>query len=597
MALGLFQSGQLALDIGGSSLVALDLSGKPGRLKLRRCHEWPLPEGLVVDGEIVDVDLFARELKAFVSHNKLRGRAVQLALSNQKVIVRNIDMPEMTEDELRGAIGFQAQDYIPIPVDEVVLDFQALGKRVAADGSVRQEVLLVAAQKTMVDAFVSAVKQAGLKVSGIDVSSLALVRALIPSASVLAAASETGVCRGIVDISSSVSTLLVAVDGVLKFTRIINFSSDRFPRTLSEGLGIPYDDAQTMVQRVGLPGPLSPDDEYYPEDVVTDTQQRLRKVAVELSDEIRRSFDYYQGQEQATPVAELLVSGRGALVRNLDAHLAEALGIRAELGNPLTQVAQNSSLVPDAGLAYMAPYLAVPIGLALPADDRGIVRRVNLLPVGERTRTTTDYGTLALLGVVIVAIFALAFGYYLLHNTLGDRERELADVQQQTTSLESQVASLDQYARLQAQRVSAEKLVQGIYANRTLVSNVLDALSLVVPDTAWFESMALTTTVPTGTSASAGGAATAVTQTDNNLTIQGNTYSFEDVAQVLVRLQLLRVPLPTVLSGVHLVSAGEPVGETDPAIAVKGFSIEASVVNDQPADTPLPMSQVEVEGP
>ena len=118
----------------------------------------PLPEGLVVDGEIVDTDLFARELKAFVKHNKLRGRGVQLAVSNQKVIVRNIDMPQMGEDELRGAIGFQAQDYIPIPVDEVVLDFQALGKRVGPDGAARQEVLLVAAQKTMIEAFVTAVK-------------------------------------------------------------------------------------------------------------------------------------------------------------------------------------------------------------------------------------------------------------------------------------------------------------------------------------------------------------------------------------------------------------------------------------------------------
>ena len=155
-----------------------------------------LPEGLVVDGEIVDVDLFARELKAFVNQYKLRGRSVQVAVSNQKVIVRNIDMPEMTEDELRGAIEFQAQDYIPIPVDEVVLDFQVVGKQVNPDGASRQEVLLVAAQRTMISTFLGAIKQAGLKVAGIDVSSMALVRALLPPTSFLGEMPEGGDVQG-----------------------------------------------------------------------------------------------------------------------------------------------------------------------------------------------------------------------------------------------------------------------------------------------------------------------------------------------------------------------------------------------------------------
>ena len=200
---------------------------------------------------------------------------------------------------------------------------------------------------------------------------------------------------------------------------------------------IPFDDAQTMVQRLGLTGPLSPDDEYYPADVVADTRHRLGQVASELSDEIRRSFDYYQGQEQAKPITELIVSGRGALVRNLDGHLAEALGIRVELANPLTHISQNSSGVPDSSLAYMAPYLAVAIGLALPGGDTGVVRRINLLPLSDRARTTTDFGVLTLLVVFIIAVFAIALGYYLLHNTLSDQRQQLASAQAETASLEN----------------------------------------------------------------------------------------------------------------------------------------------------------------
>lgn len=369
MALGLFPSGQIALDIGGSSLVALEVAGSTGKLKLRGCYEWPLTEGLVVDGEIVDSDLLARELKAFASQHKLRGRAVQLAVSNQKVIVRNIDMPEMTEDELRGAIEFQAQDYIPIPIDEVVLDFQVVGRYVNPEGTSRQQVVLVAAQKAMIAMYTAAIKQAGLKLSGIDVCSMALVRALVPGTSFLNDGPQDGVCRAIADISTSVSTLVVAVDNVLKFTRVINFSSDRFARVLSEQRNIPMEDANLLVQRIGLAGKIPPDTEVYADEVIAQTQQKLGEVALELSDEIRRSLHYFQGQELHRPVTEVILSGRGALVRNLDAHLSDTLNLPVVIGNPLTLIAENDSSTSDADLAVMAPYLAVAVGLALPEED------------------------------------------------------------------------------------------------------------------------------------------------------------------------------------------------------------------------------------
>ena len=369
MALGLIKPKEIALDIGGSSLVALEVTGNADRLKLRGCWEWPLSEGLVVDGEIVDGDLFARELRAFASQNRLRNRSVQVSVSNQKVIVRNVEMPDMTEDELRGAIEFQAQDYIPIPVEEAVIDFHTVGKRTNAEGVTRQEVLLVAAQRSMISTLHTAVKQAGLRVAGIDVSCMALVRALVPPTSFLATGSDGGVCRGIVDIGSSVSTLVIAVENVVRFTRVINFSSDRFARVLGEQRSIPASDAHILAQRIGLVGPMPADSTLYASEVIENTRQRLGEVASELSEEIRRSLHYYQGQEQAAPLSELILSGRGALVRNLDFHLAEALNMPVTVGNPLLMIAENASNLADVDLALMAPYLAIVVGLMLPEEE------------------------------------------------------------------------------------------------------------------------------------------------------------------------------------------------------------------------------------
>jgi Tfp pilus assembly protein PilN len=220
-----------------------------------------------------------------------------------------------------------------------------------------------------------------------------------------------------------------------------------------------------------------------------------------------------------------------------------------------------------------------------------MVRRINLVPQSARQRTVTNVGLLVLLAVSIVVVFALGFGYYLLNSNLSDRESELADVQQQTALLQGQLTALQQYEQLQSERASTEAVVQGVYASRTLVSGILDAVSRVVPENAWFQGLALTASDPAASSTGKSQTASPTAQRDNKLAVEGRTYSFEDVAQVLVRLQL--VPA---LSEVNLVSAGQSTGATDPAKNVKAFSIGAAVINTQPADTPLPMSQVEVDG-
>ncbi len=208
-------------------------------------------------------------------------------------------------------------------------------------------------------------------------------------------------------------------------------------------------------------------------------------------------------------------------------------------------------------------------------------RRINLVPRGERARTSTNVGMLALVVSAIVVLFALAFGYYTFSNSLSDRKAELEDLQQQRSTLDAQVRALDAYAQLAQQRKDTEAMVQGIYAGRTLVARVLGDISQVVPENVWFISMSLST------------ADLLVAESSGNtLRLEGDTYSFQDVAQFLVRLQLVEA-----LSGIDLVSAGDPLGPVDETKHVKGFSIAASINNTQEADAPLPLSLVEVQGP
>lgn len=214
-----------------------------------------------------------------------------------------------------------------------------------------------------------------------------------------------------------------------------------------------------------------------------------------------------------------------------------------------------------------------------------MARRINLIPPSERARTTTNVGMLGLIAGVIIVLFGLGLGYYLLTNSLDDRKKELQDVKQETQLVVAQITSLRQYEDLAAAREDREELVQGVYATRTLVADLLDAISLVVPENVWFEELSLATKdpgppAPAGSPSVGGGG-------DSSMSIEGQTYSFEDVAQLLVRLQLI-----STLSEIDLDNAtSESIDST-----VKSFSIDAVVNPPEDADTPLPLSQVEVEG-
>lgn len=214
-----------------------------------------------------------------------------------------------------------------------------------------------------------------------------------------------------------------------------------------------------------------------------------------------------------------------------------------------------------------------------------MLRRINLVPPSERPRTTTDVGVLLMIVVVVLVIAALAFGYYSAKSNLSSKNDELVGVQQQNAQLQGQLQTLQQFQALQSKRVTVEKVVQGIYARRTLVSDILDEVSLVVPDNVWFTAMSLTASDP-------GSATPATAVTDNAFTIDGNTYGFDNVAQFLVRLQL--VPG---LTDSRLRSAGQASGSVDPTKHVVGFTMGGSVTNTQAPDAALPMSQVEVQAP
>ena len=169
----------VGLDIGTWGVRAAELTLGKGGATLERFGQVALPPGAVRDGEVVDSDAVADAVKQLWAQAKFSSKKVVVGVANQKVVVRQVDLPWLPTGELKKALAFQVQDFIPMPVEQAILDFHPLEEYTNDGGARMMRVLLVAAARDMVDSALAAVSKAGLTPQMVDLTSFAVLRALV----------------------------------------------------------------------------------------------------------------------------------------------------------------------------------------------------------------------------------------------------------------------------------------------------------------------------------------------------------------------------------------------------------------------------------
>ncbi len=369
---------RIGLDIEQTLLAGVQVKGSRQSQVLTHAALQTLPEGLVAEGEVADVGGLASQLKSFWKRAGFRSRRVLLGIANQKIVVRAMEFPVIDEKELRAAIEFQAQEAIPIPVEEAVLDYQVMTTYTAEDGTARQRILLVAAQRDMIRQFVEVARKANLQVDGIDLQAFALARALAEPPDLVSETPQTG-SVAMVNIGSGITNLVVVYNESPQFTRVISLGSESMIETLATDCGVDMEEAWRLAVTVGLrssappPAGTEPGPGGLPEGVSPELAEQvhvsLDNSCETFADEIRRSIDYYHSQAHESEVARLLITGDGSLARHLPEYLGQALHLEAVLGDPLRRLAENKSKLSAAELDVLAPRLAIAVGLALEDAD------------------------------------------------------------------------------------------------------------------------------------------------------------------------------------------------------------------------------------
>lgn len=364
--------GPIGLDIGTGTFRVAQLQSAKDLPLLTNCGSIKIPRGAVVEGEIVDIDVVSYSLSELWRKTGLSDKRVTIGIANQKIVIRLIEVPYMEKEDLKGALQYQVQDYIPLPVEEVILDFQVVGDYTVESGERMLQILLVAAQRDMINNVVAAVEKAGLRPEVIDVSAFAIVRSLL-GAPALAhqvlpeeeRSQEEAVA--LVNMGAGITSIVVAEKGIIRFARDIALAGDDLTEVLSDSLGVSFDEAEDMKIRVGLPPLVGDRFVNVPSELLDraeTVQDVLEREVLKFMSEIRRSFDYYLAQTPAAELRKVILTGSPAKLRYFRSYFEREIGLEILAGHPLDQVQISPRLAVEA-LKEDELSLAICVGLAL----------------------------------------------------------------------------------------------------------------------------------------------------------------------------------------------------------------------------------------
>ncbi|HVF75059.1 MAG TPA: type IV pilus assembly protein PilM [Acidimicrobiales bacterium] len=466
----------VGLDIGSYAVRAAELALGGNQPTLERFAQVTLPPGAVRNGEVVDAAAVASSIRRLWSEGGFKSKRVIVGVANQRVVVRQAELPSMSEADLESALRFEAQELIPIPIEDAILDFQILGDTVGADGEPRMRVLLAAAQRDMVRSHVAAVEGAGLATAAVDVIPFALVRSATLGSSYF---ESDGGAEAVVCIGGGVTNVVVHEQGVPRFVRVLLVGGDDITEAIARELNVDLDIAEDLKRRAAAGGG---------DDAVARAGQIVSSRLNPLVEEIRGSIDYYSAQTQSAPITRVLVTGGASRTPGLMERLQAQLGSRVEPAHPLAGLRVGPIGIDESQLAELEPLLAVPVGLALAGEVQKGVRRISLLPREiAAVRVQRRQTGAALVGVGALAVILLAL--WAARSAQGNDEQEKADdAEAEVVDLQRERAQHAGATGLQAEVTQREAQFRQVLADDVAWTKIFNEVASVIPDDVWLVS-------------------------------------------------------------------------------------------------------------
>ncbi|TSA88047.1 type IV pilus assembly protein PilM [Deinococcus detaillensis] len=370
----------IGVEIGTSSIKVVVL--KPGSPPvLQHAVMVPTPIGSMRDGLVIEPQAVASELKRLLAQHRITTKYAVTAVPNQQAVTRNIMVQRMDPKELKEAIKWEAERYIPYPIDDVSLDFDVLDDIPGANDDGQMEVVIAAAPTEAIARQVEVLRLAGLEPTVIDLKSFATLRALrgnlLGEHLTKSTLTGTNYTEGnevalVMEIGASSSVISLVRGDRMLMARNINVAADDFTTALQKAFDLDFSSAEEI--KIGYATATTPTEDE--EDLLNFDMAReqysparvfevVRPVLGELITEVRRSMEFYRVQSGDIVIDRTFLAGGGAKLRGLAPAISDALGFRVEVASPWLTVQTDQASVDTGYLQTNAPEFTVPLGLAL----------------------------------------------------------------------------------------------------------------------------------------------------------------------------------------------------------------------------------------
>ena len=348
----------IGLDIGTTGVRAAEIAfckHGPGcpehKATLNKYGEVPLPYGAILDGEVVEQSSVVRAIKQLWTQTKFSHKNVLLGVANQRVTVREIELPWLPLDELRSSLDLHTGELLPIPVSEALLDFFPTQETESATGR-QVRGIFVGASRQMVASNINAAEAAGLAPEGVDLIPFGLIRSLNPS--------DAGAANvAVIDVGARTTTVTILHHGIPRFVRILSAGGSDITDRLSSLLQVPPHEAERFKHELGMA--------YETPAHLQEAAEAVIGVANNHIDQIRSTIDFYASSagRETGPVEMLVLTGCGAMLNGFGQYLSSATRLPAMLGDPFAQLNLGRVGKTQSQLTSSQPQAAAAVGLAI----------------------------------------------------------------------------------------------------------------------------------------------------------------------------------------------------------------------------------------
>lgn len=334
----------IGLDIGSHSIKLVEIGRRKDELVLMAAGSIPTPPKAILAINPEDLESIATVVKKLWKESGAVTKNVNIALPESQVFTRVIEVPQLSDRELASAIKWEAEQYIPMPLDQVTVDFTIL-RQARETGTNKMDVLLVASPKTLVEKYVTILEFAELNPIAVETEIIAASRSLIRT---------TGSVRTVMIVSLGAQTTDLAIlrNGIFSFTRSISSGGEALSRAVAQAFGFEISQAEEFKKTYGIEKDK--------------LEGKLLTAVAPIMDtiisEMKRAIAFYQEKYKDEQIGVAIISGGTAKVPGMVVYMAEKLGLEVQLANPWVGLVRDPRFhVLDAE----GPVFSVSVGLAL----------------------------------------------------------------------------------------------------------------------------------------------------------------------------------------------------------------------------------------